>query len=119
MISEAAKRRRKPSNWTVVKKKKKTESDNARRRRIFGTEDLDQLAKGIVETDQDLDEMAVGHDADGEFTSSEKSLCDSDYFSGGKRTRKKGGSLSKANSVYGCNHWNESYFSKFMNYIRI
>jgi|3_EtaG_2_1085321.scaffolds.fasta_scaffold06380_3 hypothetical protein len=101
MISETAKRRRKKSDWKRVKQVKKTESDNERRRRIFGTEELDQLAKFIVETDQDLEEVAAGHDDSGEFTSKEKSRCDSTYFSGGTRTRKKGGKLSQPKSVYG------------------
>jgi len=79
------------------------ETPKERRERIFpGTDEIDSLGKGIVESDDEdecddcvevdeLDEFNVHHkSSDGKFTSKGKSGCDSSYFVDGKRKRVNG-----------------------------
>ncbi len=80
---------------------RKKESDRARKRRLFGHVELDKLANGIVEDDDqeeledeeeedEIEELNKCHNSQGEFSSKNDCVTTSTYFVDKKRSGPKG-----------------------------
>lgn len=67
------------------------ETPGERDERIFpGSSCIKSASKGIVEEDDDLDELNYHHDDSGKFSNKSKARCDSSYFVDKNRNRLDG-----------------------------
>lgn len=80
-----------------VKKKKRMTAKE--RDGLFGDKAGRQLAVGIMEEEEELEEFNTSHDSDGKFSDKKTATCVSDYFQHGGKRKRVGGSLSNSDEA--------------------